>query len=258
MARLQSLNAYIDESGDEGFTRLGWRKRGIQAASTEWLVLGAVVVPSEVDAERTRIVDELRELVGRTRSHKPLHWRDLRNDHDKKRVAMDLLAQQRFRCCFVAMHKLALGKSAAGLRRRGYLYNYASRLLVERLTWMAEDHSRSVNLYFESRATTSYADLQHYLRSLEDRVGTTIKTGRIGEVRPVEATRKGAQLADYYVSAAAEALEPTLNGHTEEDYLLRVRHQLYRHPKRSVLGYGFKVLPHESLNELRYAWARDL
>ena len=31
-------NAYIDEAGDEGFTRLGWRRRGVEEASSEWLI----------------------------------------------------------------------------------------------------------------------------------------------------------------------------------------------------------------------------
>jgi hypothetical protein len=57
----------MDESGDEGFTRLGWCARGVESASTEWLVLGAVVVPAEVDAERTRIVEELRRCTSRLR-----------------------------------------------------------------------------------------------------------------------------------------------------------------------------------------------
>lgn len=252
----RALNAYIDESGDEGFTRLGWRKEGVQQASTEWLLLGAVVVPAEVDAERMRVVDELRRQLGK-KGPKPLHWRDLRHDHEKKRIAMDLLGQQGFRCCIVALYKPPLKARARGLQKRGYLYNYATRFLVERLTWMAEDHDRAVNLYFEHRATTSYTDLQHYLQRIANDQGATIKRGRICEVRPVEATRKGAQVADFYVSAAAEALEPTLSGYTEEDYLLRVSHQLYRHPQRSLIGYGFKVFPPESLNEERYPWARE-
>ena len=38
------FNAYIDEAGDEGFTRLGWRRRGVEEASSEWLILGAALI----------------------------------------------------------------------------------------------------------------------------------------------------------------------------------------------------------------------
>jgi hypothetical protein len=255
----KAFNAYIDESGDEGFTRLGWRARGVESASTEWLILGAVIVPAEADAERTAIVEELRKAVNRTESRKPLHWRDLRNDHSRKRRAMDLLAEQRFRYSAVALFKPPLEARASALRsKKGYLYNYASRFLIERLSWMAQDHGRRVNLYFESRATTSYGDLQSYIRGLEANSRSSIPAETIGEVRPVSPTWKGAQLADFYVSATAEALEPDLDGYTEPDYFLRVREQIYRHPRRSVLSYGFKVFPDEGVDRARYPWMDDL
>lgn len=259
MSSERFLNAYIDESGDEGFTRLGWRAQGVESASTEWLVLGAVVVPAEVDDERTRVVSALREVVGRTRSPKPLHWRDLRNDHSRKRRAMDLLGQQRFRYSAVALHKPPLEARASALRsKKGYLYNYASRLLIERLSWMAQDYGRKVNLYFESRATTRYADLQLYIRGLAGSARSTIPADTIGDVQPIPATFKGAQIADFYVSATAEALEPDLDGYTEPDYFLRVRQQLYRHPQRSVLSYGLKVFPDEAVDLARYPWMATL
>lgn len=259
MGARPGLNAYIDESGDEGFTRLGWRARGVESASTEWLILGAVIVPAEVDAERTAVVAELRDVVNRTQSRKPLHWRDLRNDHSKKRRAMDLLSKQRFRYAVVAMHKPPLEASGSALaRKKGYLYNYASRFLIERLSWMAQDHQRRVNLYFESRATTSYGGLQSYIKTLERDNSSRIPAGIIGDVRPVSPTMKGAQLADFYVSATAEALEPDLDGYTEPDYFLRVRKQIYRHPQRSVFGYGFKVFPDSSADVTQYPWMASL
>lgn len=172
---------------------------------------------------------------------------------------MDLLAAQRFKFSAAALWKPPLESRARGLKqKRGYLYNYAARFLVERLTWLAEDHGRKVNLYFESRATTSYTALQLYLRSLQSDERTTIKAETIGEVRPVSPTWKGAQLADFYVSAAAEAVEPDLDGYLEADYLLKIRHQLHRHPRRNVLSYGFKVFPDEAIDLERYPWMADL
>ena len=42
--------------------------------------------------------------------------------------------------------------------------------------------------------------------------------------QPVEATRKLAQVADFYASATAAALEPDQYGMPTEDYLMRVKH----------------------------------
>jgi hypothetical protein len=249
------FNGYIDESGDEGFTRIGWRARGVQEASSEWLVLGAALVFEEQDLERTQAVDRLRQALGRTQSRRPLHWRDLRNDHAKKRRAMDLLAREQLIFSAVALSKRHLeGRATALQRRKGYLYNWAARLLIERLSWFADGQSRRLNLLFENRASTRYGDLNHYVRTIQRDPECSIAEGSIASVRPVEPSRKGAQLADFFVSAAAEALEPDLDGNTEEDYLLRVSKRLYRPTGRDVLRYGFKVFPDEALDLARYPW----
>jgi hypothetical protein len=65
----KALSAYIDESGDEGVTRLGWWARGVESASTEWLILGAVVVSAEVDASL------FAPSTRRTPTLRPLHRR---------------------------------------------------------------------------------------------------------------------------------------------------------------------------------------
>jgi hypothetical protein len=80
----------------------------------------------------------------------------------------------------------------------------------------------------------------------------------IASVAPVEATRKGAQLADYFVSAAAEALEPDLHGYVEEEYLMRVRKRLYRPTGGEILKYGFKIFPDEAIDRDRYPWLSSL
>ncbi len=260
MAERRCFNAYIDESGDEGFTRIGWRARGVQEASSEWLLLGAVLVFEEQDAERTRAVDRLREVVGRTQSRKPLHWRDLRNDHGKKRRAMDLLAGEPLVFSAVAMSKRHIqGYGGTALeRRKGYLYNWAARLLIERLSWFADKSGRQLNLLFENRASTRYGDLNHYVRTIQTDPECSIAKDSIASAQPVEASRKGVQIADYFVSAAAEALEPDLDGYLEEDYLLRLGKRLYRPTGTDVLKYGFKVFPDEAADLDRYPWMASL
>jgi hypothetical protein len=156
------FNAYIDEAGDEGFHKLGQRGQGARDASSEWLVLAGVLMFEEQDRERTQAVDRLRVLLNKTQTRSPLHRRHLRNDHSKKRRAMNLLAREPLIFSIVALWKPALVDRSEALKRKGYLYNYAARYLIERLSWFAARGGRRLNLFFESRATTSYADLQSY------------------------------------------------------------------------------------------------
>jgi hypothetical protein len=80
------------KQGMKASPAIGWRAHGVEEASTGGLVLGAAVIPAETDREQTQLVDRLREAVNRTGSKRPLHWRDLRNDHSKERRAMDLVS----------------------------------------------------------------------------------------------------------------------------------------------------------------------
>lgn len=257
VAERRCFNAHIDEAGDDGFSNLGrWGPRR-DGDSSLWLILGAVLVLEEQDRERTAALDRLRALLNRP-PPKPLHWRDLKTDHTKKRRAIALLAAEPLVCSFVALWKPGMPETARGLRRKGYLYNYAARLLVERLSWFATRQRRRLNLLFEHRASTSYADLQRYMAAIEQHPDTRIEPNSIASFQPVESSRKGAQLADYYVSAAREALEPDAYGLLEERYLLSLRHQIYRPPGKSVFAYGFKVFPDSGRDIALYPWLNDL
>ena len=70
-------------------------------------------------------------------------------------------------------------------------------------------------------------------------------------------TIKLVQVADFYASASYAALEPDQYGNSEEDYLLRVKHQLYRR-NNNLFSYGFKGWPQNGLDRTRYPWLNTL
>lgn len=125
----RAYNVYIDETGDEGWKKLGQRGKGALDASSEWLIIAGVLLLEEQDQERTQVVDRIRREIARRpppgKPPKALHWRDLKDHHSKKRRAIRLLAQEPLWFCIVALWKPALEGTAPGLRKKGYLYNYA-------------------------------------------------------------------------------------------------------------------------------------
>jgi hypothetical protein len=263
VANLRHFNAYIDESGDEGWRKVGQRAEGAKDASSEWLILAAAISPAELDAKNMRVIDELRETTKKTQSRKPLKWRSLENDHYKKRLVADTLGkQQSLLYSVAALWKPALAERAPGLRKPGYLYHLTGRYLIERLSWLAWDRTgsarRQVNLLFESRQQTSYVDLEKYVRSIEVDPDASIEQGSIGEVRPVNPSTKGAQVADLVAGAVQDALEPNHRGDIETDYLMRLKNRLYCKPGKKLTKYGLKVFPPEALQESRYSWLADL
>jgi uncharacterized protein DUF3800 len=261
MTPFRQYNAYIDESGDEGWRKVGQRKSGANDASSEWLILGAAISHAEHDAKNMRVIDELRETTKKSQSRKPLKWRSLENDHYKKRLVADTLGSHPTLLFSVAaLWKPAL-ENAPGLRKRGYLYHTTGRYLIERLSWLAWDtpgaSKRQLNLFFESRKQTSYDDLEAYMRRLENDPEATIKKGSIRHVQPVNPSVKGAQVADLVVGAVQDALEPNHRGDLEPDYLQRLRGRIFCRQGSSVLKYGLKIFPPEVLDEPRYRWLRD-
>lgn len=262
MAEYRRFNAYIDESGDEGWRKVGQRAEGAKDASSEWLILAAAISPAELDAKNMRIIDELRKSTKKSQSKKPLKWRGLENDHYKKRLVADTLGSHPSLLFSVAaLWKPALEETAPGLRKRGYLYHLTGRYLIERLSWLAWERRgsarRKINLFFESRQQTSYVDLAKYVRQIEADPDASIETGSIGDVRPVGPSIKGAQVADLVAGAVQDALEPNHRGDTEPDYLQRLRSRLYCKPGGHVTKYGLKIFPPEALKESRYAWLKD-
>lgn len=249
---VQHFNAYIDESGDEGFSRPTEIGPG---TSSEWLVLVGVLVPAELDLAWSRTLDELRQLL-RKPGPKPLHFRLLRT-HERKRAAMAFLATKPFTFSAVALWKPAI--YSAYLQQPPHLYNYAARFLIERLSWYASAHGRKLNLFFENRTATSYAELRGYMNWIQRDPACQISPDTIADFRPVSATHKLAQIADFYASATASAIEPDPNyGLTEEKYLLTVRHQFYRMPGTSLLSFGFKIFPDHGADIARFPWLAGL
>lgn len=248
MAQTQELNAYIDEAGDEGFVTVTLPGRG----SSEWFVVGAVIAPKENDLELSHAVDDLRTLLERS-PPKPLHFRHL--GHNQRRAAMDLLGRRPLTFSIVALWKPTQGDRT--FPKPPYMYNWACRLLVERLTWHAQANGRKVNLYFSNRASTSYADLRAYLQMLQADPQCAITPNTINDFRSVNQQVKLIQVADFYTTATFMALEPDSFGNSEEDYLMRVRHQLYRRGQ-NLFSYGFKVWPTTGRDLRRYPWLAQL
>jgi hypothetical protein len=206
-AVMACFNAYIDESGDEGFTNVTIPTQD----SSEWLVLAGVLVPEESDLELSRAVDDLRTYLEKP-PPKPLHFRDLK--HPKKRAAMARLARYPFVFSVVALWKPQI--TSPFLKQPPALYNYGCRYLIERLSWYAAGRGRQLDLFFENRASTSYTDLHNYMTWIQNDPACRIEPHCIRRFQPVNSTVKLVQIADLYASAAASALEPNVYGMGEE------------------------------------------
>lgn len=220
--------AYIDEAGDEGFGKLRQEKRGGQS---QWLILGAVVVRGTDDLLLPSWRDEIFARFPNTKQ-RDLHFRNLR--HEQKVVVAQELASRPIRTCLTFSNKETIPGSrwAETFKRPGYLYNYLTRWLLERVTTFCRYDANKQGLkgrlkvIFSRRGGTNYQAMHDYMVLMRD------GREKFPPVRSIDwsvfspddiivenhSKWAGLQLADAVTSAFFSAVEPNMYGNFETRY----------------------------------------
>jgi Protein of unknown function (DUF3800) len=241
-----SFRVYIDESGEEGFV---FRPDG--SGSSRWLILSAVVTRHDNDLQVVRLMERARQLLGRA-PKQALHFCKL--SHAQRVVWAREIAATPIRTVSVLIHKPSIREPERFQSQKHLLYRYASRYLLERVSWLCRDHQKpdggngQAEVIFSNRSQMSYDDLRGYLRKLKEETGdfgVTIDWSVLNPeaIRAVEHSQlAGLQVADAVASSLFAALNPNPYGDTEDKYVRLLLPTAYRH-KGMVLGYGLKFWP---------------
>jgi hypothetical protein len=234
-----SFNVYIDESGDEGF-----KMKDSEWVSSKWFVIGAFITHSRSDLPLSRCVDEIKARFN-WENHKPLHF--LTFSHEKKKFIINCLTNNPgFKLCYVAFNKQKVGDGSS-LRNKRYLYNYCTRFLLERVSWLVNDLGGEAHLIFENRANTSYDELNQYITDLIGKDGVQIRPNVFKSWKAIgKGQLKNLQLADAITTSLFKALEKNQFGLTEQSYIEALKPFIYNR-KGNYHGYGIKMFP-EPLN----------
>ncbi|MEQ9460731.1 MAG: DUF3800 domain-containing protein [Phycisphaeraceae bacterium] len=255
------FHVYIDESGDEGF-KFDEPGKG----SSRWFVLSAVVTRVASDLATVKLVDEVRERLGK-QPRVPLHFRNLKHEHRLPYV--DLIARSRLRTISVLVYKPSLREPEKFRAQAHLLYRYATRYLLERVSWLCRDHRLNGNdfakVFFSNRSCMSYDELRNYLIRLRQRTNEFGVQIDWSSVTPdqIEArthdSLMGLQIADAVASSYYMACELSPQGFNESRYATMLQPVLYRHDGVAT-GYGLKLWPREVSEcvEAHFAWLKDV
>jgi len=156
-----SFQAYVDESGDEGFQ---FRKSSNEEASSDWFVLAAFITRKKTDIETVKVVDQVRQEF-QLHPRKHIHWKNLK--HAQKVRYAQIIAALQARVIAVCVHKPSLLEPEI-FQERYRLYFYAVRYLIERISWLARDRHNpdkwggdgTVQLIFSNRRGMSYDEMK--------------------------------------------------------------------------------------------------
>jgi len=224
--------AYIDEAGDSGLAKV--YPNGGPKGSSEWLILGALVLRIEKEPELVPWVRGIREKI-RAKQAPALHYRNL--TPDRKAIVCNELASLPVRGFVLCSnkknmqgHKNERVAAARGASTQEYFYNWCVRLLLERITDFIEANSlrdfgttKHLKLVFSERGGMRYTQTVAYLDLLRQqaRSKTTYLTTREIKwtiIHPKLITSiphhmsAGVQLADIIPSAFFEATNTTGKG----------------------------------------------
>jgi hypothetical protein len=247
--------AYIDEAGDDGFSKLATKESGGQS---RWLVLGCCLATSEIDKTLPAGRDKILARFPRRQSRK-LHFRDLK--HDQKTVACQEIAGLSIEAALTLSHKITLpgSKWETTFAQKGYLYNYLLRWLLERVTSHCQTSSAgcSLRLVFSRRSGTDYQQMIEYLELMRDGREVMRATRSINwsvlkiEDITVETHDRwaGLQIADCIVSGFFLAVEPNAYGNYEQSYANLLREKLIC-SNGNPLNTGLTVVPSISAAKL--------
>ena len=248
-----SFTVYIDESGDEGFVFLP-----NEQGSSRWLVLSAVVFRKANDLDAVNLMRHVRTVLNK--QHKQaLHFRDLKHEHRVPYARA--IGETKLRTVTVLIHKPSIKEPERFQSEKFRLYRYATRLLLERVSWLCRDHRRkdegdgTAEIIFSNRSMMSYDDLRSYLRHLRE-------IGEAQDIRvdwsvvlPEQVTAvnhdqlAGLQIADAVASGFYFAVNRNPYGEVEDRYVRLMSATIYRHRGGELEGYGVKFWP-ESLTSL--------
>jgi hypothetical protein len=245
-----SFVVYIDESGDEGFV---FNEDG--SGSSRWFVLSAAVIRKANDLQMVSCLKDVREVLGKA-PKTPLHFVDLK--HEQRVPYIRRVGDLPIRTVSVLIHKPLIAEPEKFQNTKYLLYRYATRMLLERVSWLCRDQRQAnqgdgvADIIFSNRSNMSYEEIRDYLRLLirqhaDDPQKVQIDPTVIDpeRIRSVEHSRlAGLQVADAVASGLHFAVKVNRYGETETGYLAHLKKTLYRHQK-SVMGYGLKVWPED-------------
>jgi hypothetical protein len=244
--------AYVDEAGDEGFGKLP----DGNTAQSRWLSLGAAIVSEANDRYVPAWRDEIMSAFVSKKNQRDLHFRDL--NHDQKVHACATIATKPVGACVVSSNKITIlaAEELEVFKRPQHLYNYLTRLLLERITHTCRRRAEtegalaSLKVVFSRRKGTDYGKMREYLEFLRD------GREKMKPIRSIDwsvldpasiavenhSVRAGLQIADLFTSAVWKAFEPNVYGRCENRYAKELSSRFIK-IRGNALNLGLTIVP---------------
>lgn len=253
LRRRHHYTLFIDEAGDDKLDALKPERAN---GNSEWLCIGGYLIRSELEADLTSRRDTIRRAIG-GKDGQVLHYRDLIPKN--RLIATKTLASPQFPArgyVVCSCKRTMLGyrnpraEAALGEPHKDTLYNYACRILLERVTHFVAEHGKQrgieqpkLRIVLASRRGHHFGQFKAYLMAKlvpQAIGGTTFQDKRVLEPNVISrdlierlpaSQEPGLQLADTLVSAFFQSLEQA-SPHYQHKTAKSLRHLMARRRPR--------------------------
>lgn len=217
--------------------------------------MSAAVIRQANDLQMVSCLKAVREVLKKP-PKTPLHFVDLK--HEQRVPYIRRVGELPIRTVNVLVYKPLINEPEKFQNTKYLLYRYATRMLLERVSWLCRDQRGAgggdgfAEIIFSNRSNMSYEDIRDYLRLLLRQSEANPQKVQIDRrvidpdrIRSVEHSKlAGLQVADAVASGFNFAVKVNRYGETEPAYLGHLKKTLYRYQSQ-VLGYGIKVWPED-------------
>ena len=236
---------WVDETGD----------RGISPKASPFFGFAAVVTRAEympqMQAAKVAINRDLERDDG-----VELHWSKNLRSHEKRMTAAEALGGLNARVIYSVLEKATMPKDAH-LTNRDAMYNYALRFLLERISWLVDDHSGVAAVMLASVEGLPGSVPRGYVEKLRRMgSGTQIRWHALRPKVEIEqaSRRDGLQMADIAAGALDRAMRLTSVAphRIEPAYLNAMSDRIWTRGPGKMGSYGLKALPSDLWG--RFEW----
>lgn len=141
------------------------------------------------------------------------------------------------------------------LKVKSVLYNYACKLLLEKVTIFLKSKKAKANFIFEHRRNTHYNELETYIRKVIDCEQYVLSIRSL-----TKSQSKCLQLVDIVASSTYQAFEPNqYDGDVESSYFMKLSNNVFTYNNK-CLGYGLKLFPSDTdiIEQEKYSWISEM
>lgn len=212
---------YIDESGDLGVNR-----------GTKYFVITAVIVDKDEEESILKTIRSIKNVL----NVQKIHMRETRNFNKQSYIVRELNKHE-FIYTNVVVDTEKLTRKDSTI-----IYNYACRILLERVSWCMRDTNRRGTVILSARSTSRDNDLINYIKNqLLNTSNPTVKISNVFD--DIIAKQFGSwdllSLADVCATSTFWSFEKNSLGFTQPCFSKAMSSHLYRYGK-DIWNYGLK------------------